>query len=59
MIARTTVARPSLGEAGRVWVEITPSSTGESLGAFLNPEDALRLASDLIVAVRRIRGVDE
>lgn len=54
MIARRVVARPSLGQTGAVWVEITPATTGESLGAHLSTADALRLAGALLLAVEEI-----
>lgn len=54
MMARRVVARPSLGQTGAVWVEITPAVSGESLGAHLSIADALRLAGALLLAVEEL-----
>lgn len=54
MIARRVIARPSLGMTGLVWVEVSPSFTGEDLGAHLSTADALRLAGALLLAVEQI-----
>jgi len=54
VIAQRVTARPSLGQTGAVWVEISPSSTGEDFGAHLSTLDAVRLAGALLLAVEQI-----
>lgn len=54
MISPSSTARPSLGEPGTVWIEIAGTTTGETLGAHLSPEDARRLAGALLLAVAQI-----
>lgn len=56
MIARRVVARPSLGQTGAIWIEVSPTTTGETLGAHLSPADALRLAGALLLAIEEIEG---
>ena len=52
-------ARPSLGQPGRVWIEVERSATGGPLGAHLSVDDALALAGALLLAVEQMTQDDQ
>lgn len=56
---RSVRARPSLGQPGRVWIEVERSATGGPLGAHLSIDDAVALAGALLLSVEQMRQDDQ
>lgn len=51
---RRTTVRPSLGDPGKVWIEVERCTDGHTHGAHLTQTEAVQLLNDLALALHRL-----